>query len=444
MTFYVRTGGDGYNAAVAIDDLGVTIETGVPQPGGGTSWTLLSAGDDGNPNLDGYGQFTARELRNSEDLYDLIIATTLEYSLDGSTEETKAFVSDIPLMRDYTDDHFDLTGGRLTLPNDTNPPANITDPLPGDLLYDTDDGYLTFYSGVLSQWITITDSGSVVSDHGALTGLLDDDHTQYALLSGNAARNPITGKFDWGTDAGELGLPKSTDPTSAFGSAAAGDLAYDTDDGYVVFYDGANWIALESAAAVNDHGALTGLLDDDHTQYGLLAGNAARNAVTGTYDFTDGYLINPVSTVAPTDNLVDGSVTFIDGVMYSYDATRAAWLSIDRKFVTGGKSGNAIDVYLRISDGIASSQTGFRALRDGTIVGMFAQADTSSTWDLEVRLNGSTSPSATLSLAAVSGNQDTTTNVNFSQGDEIQLFVQTTPGNTAKAPIAGVEIAWRV
>ena len=67
--------------------------------------------------------------------------------------------------------------------------------------------------------VTIAASGGGVTDHGALTGLADDDHTQYRL--------------------------ESADHTHESTGAQAGQL---------------------------DHGlALTGLTDDDHTQYILHA-----------------------------------------------------------------------------------------------------------------------------------------------------------------------------
>jgi len=53
-----------------------------------------------------------------------------------------------------------------------------------------------------------------------------------------------------------------------------------------------------TAAAVPDHGALAGLGDDDHSQYGLLSGDAIRNPITGEYDFTGGTLTIPVA-IAP-------------------------------------------------------------------------------------------------------------------------------------------------
>lgn len=72
MGFYVRTGGAGSNPPVKIDDLGITIPT-------SNSFTELT---NGNP-IDGYGQFSSLDIRDSRDLYTLIKNGTLEASTNG-------------------------------------------------------------------------------------------------------------------------------------------------------------------------------------------------------------------------------------------------------------------------------------------------------------------------------------------------------------------------
>ena len=109
----------------------------------------------------------------------------------------------------------------------THVEANITDlqaylvsPLTtdGDVLYynaghqrlakGSDTQVLTLAAG-LPTWAT---PGTGVTDHGALTGLGDDDHSQYLILSAGAAR-PLTGAFYM-----ELGSPsvnwKESDATA--------------------------------------------------------------------------------------------------------------------------------------------------------------------------------------------------------------------------------------
>lgn len=87
--------------------------------------------------------------------------------------------------------------------------------------------------------------GAGVSDHGALTGLGDDDHTQYH--------------------------------TDARGDARYSQLGHTHDDRYYTESEVDTALAGKSDTSHNhDHGALTGLGDDDHTQYHTDARGDAR------------------------------------------------------------------------------------------------------------------------------------------------------------------------
>ena len=83
------------------------------------------------------------------------------------------------------------------------------------------------------------DSGSGVTDHGALTGLSDNDHPQYLLTTGKAA------------DSDKL--------------------------------DGKDSTGFATASHNHDHGALTGLADNDHPQY-VLVNNAKIQPMTALND----------------------------------------------------------------------------------------------------------------------------------------------------------------
>jgi len=83
-------------------------------------------------------------------------------------------------------------------------------------------------------------------DHGlALDGLGDDDHTQYVDVAGLRA----AAKIKSGLDGNKAAVP------------GVGDIYVATDTGKIyICFVAASWTVI-------DHGTLTGLADDDHTQY---------------------------------------------------------------------------------------------------------------------------------------------------------------------------------
>jgi hypothetical protein len=88
--------------------------------------------------------------------------------------------------------------------------------------------------------------GGGVSDHGALTGLADDDHPQYLLRSLIDAKGDLVG-----------GTADNTFARLAVGANLT-----------VLMADSAQAIGFKWAAqSLIDHGSLGGLTDDDHTQY---------------------------------------------------------------------------------------------------------------------------------------------------------------------------------
>lgn len=124
--------------------------------------------------------------------------------------------------------------------------------------------------------------GGGVTDHGALTGLLDDDHTQYH----NDTRGDLRYYTQALLDAGQLDSRYYTqaqinaalllyvlvDGTRDFTGKVKGVSTVGGDPATTLttkdYVDGV-------AGGVTDHGALTGLLDDDHTQYSPIDGTRA-------------------------------------------------------------------------------------------------------------------------------------------------------------------------
>lgn len=162
----------------------------------------------------------------------------------------------------------------------------------GDALYYTKDELTT--SGVLDvRYYTESEIDSMLSssvDHGNLLGLGDDDHTQYILVDGTR---------------GFTSTVSGVDPTQ--------DFHLTTKD----YVDTA--ITTATGSLTTDHGALTGLEDDDHTQYILADGT---RAFTGVYDavgmrLTDGdvqFQSQPSTDGDVSGNTASGTVTGVSAI----------------------------------------------------------------------------------------------------------------------------------
>ena len=143
-------------------------------------------------------------------------------------------------------------------------------------------------------------------DHGALTGLLDDDHTQYRLESADHSHQST------GLQAGQL-----------------------------------------------DHGlALTGLTDDDHTQYALLAGRSGTNDFTGNIGLT-GNLKLPATT------LTVGQITSAGSLLLHTFGTRNTHVGVNAGNLTLTATDNVAvgtDALSSITSGSGNVAVGRRAL----------------------------------------------------------------------------------
>lgn len=152
---------------------------------------------------------------------------------------------------------------------------------------------------------TITIGGGGVTDHGGLTGLLDDDHTQYLLADGTRA---VTGDMSF-----------SNNQALAFRMENLGSAPSPGNQGRIIFRTDTLTAQVDTGASfvnigVNDHGALTGLLDDDHTQYLLVDGT---RAVTGDLTINGKYL-NEASEPLNMESAEADSGT---AVAYIFDTT---------------------------------------------------------------------------------------------------------------------------
>lgn len=191
-----------------------------------------------------------------------------------------------------------------------------------------------------------TDAAWVQADHGAaLTGLGDDDHTQYTLLAGRSGGQIVTGgtgagdditlrstsnatKGDvfladqggnivvgGGTSASEVRLlepsASGANYTAIKVQAQAGDITYtlpatNATNG-VLLNDGSGGLTWDTNISdLIDHGTTTGLTDDDHTQYALLAGRSTGQVITGGTGASEDL------TLRSTTNATKGDIILVD------------------------------------------------------------------------------------------------------------------------------------
>jgi hypothetical protein len=193
----------------------------------------------------------------------------------------------------------------------------------------TQDGFLKrsggsgSYTVDTNTYVTVeeltTVSGIIITDHGLLSGLGDDDHTQYILVDGSrgftatvsgvspteddhlATKSYVDGAVTsgigvlahsslTGLDADDHTQYILVDGTRAFTSTVSGvspiEDAHLTTKQYVD-----DSISTLSGSIVLDHGGLEGLGDDDHTQYILVDGSRAfTSTVSGVSPTEDAHL----------------------------------------------------------------------------------------------------------------------------------------------------------
>ena len=135
-----------------------------------------------------------------------------------------------------------------------------------------------------------TDAAWVQADHGAaLTGLGDNDHPQYLLVA-DIDDTPVNG---------EIAQPISSN--WAFDHVAAAD----PHTGYRLESADHTHQSTGAEAGQLDHGlALTGLTDDDHTQYALLAGRSGGQIITGGTAASDDLTLRSTSNATKGDIII--------------------------------------------------------------------------------------------------------------------------------------------
>lgn len=191
-----------------------------------------------------------------------------------------------------------------------------------------------------------------------------------------------------------------------------------------------NELATVSGGIVQDHGGLTGLSDDDHTQYLLADGT---RGLSGNWD-AGSYSIKALEYYGDGSTL--SGVPYVDGDdVYFYDATRDKDLGVAIIEVAGAReSVSTTDQYLRTFDGLPFNLCGCALPWNATLVGIVMSGEeTNQTWTIQIRKNNSSTSLASLTITNAYVNYDWSYDVDFSAGDRIQLYLS---GNSIDYPQA--------
>lgn len=212
----------------------------------------------------------------------------------------------------YTLDISATDGIRIPIGNTSNRPASTPQ---GVIRYNTDSTSVEVGTG--SAWVKLSGSGGAgVTDHGALTGLSDDDHTQYALLAGRSGGQTLTG----GTASGDdLTLRSTTNATK-------GDIIIADQGGNVLLGGGATASELRFLEP-----------SGSGSNYTAIKAQAQAGNVTITLPATDGAAGQVVKTdgsgtwgwatiVAPpgTENIESSTFTALKGIINQVDCSAGA------------------------------------------------------------------------------------------------------------------------
>jgi hypothetical protein len=239
---------------------------------------------------------------------------------------------------------------------------------------------------------------NLTKDHGSLDGLSDDDHPQY--------HNDVRGDSRYYTktllNAGQLDDRYYT------------EIEVDTISGSLQSQiDGISM----------DHGDLSGLSDDDHPQYLRADGNrelsgdwdAGNYSITALEYYGDGSTLSGIAYVDSDD-------------VYFYDTTRSKTLGVAiLQIGCGRNSANTTDQYLRTFNGVPMNQTGVALPWDVTLIGGVAMgARNDQTWTVRLRKNDSTTNLASLSVTNAYENHVTDADIDFDEGDRIQIYMDGT------------------
>ena len=134
-----------------------------------------------------------------------------------------------------------------------------------------------------------------------------------------------------------------------------------------------------------------------------------------------------VQATAPTSFPGRQWIRSTDYETFIFDQNRGKWISPRTvTYGAGRNANNASNIYLRSFDRVATSATPLIIPFDSTLIGMTASTTSAETWSAQVHIANSLVVGAALAVTAATSAVDMTLNIDFSAGDEIQIFASGT------------------
>jgi hypothetical protein len=137
-------------------------------------------------------------------------------------------------------------------------------------------------------------------------------------------------------------------------------------------------------------------------------------------------------------------------LLFYYDDNRSKWLTIERHTLTCGRTtaASGSTIYMRVGDATQNSTSGFRMIRNGTIIGASIQNDNILTTSkpIEIRINNSVINKVDIIiLSGTTGGNINNINLDFNLGDIIQVVsIPSTPGSDLSNVIIIIDVSYRI
>lgn len=134
-----------------------------------------------------------------------------------------------------------------------------------------------------------------------------------------------------------------------------------------------------------------------------------------------------------------------DNEIYCYDYVRLKWITIYKEIIELGRNTLATNTagYLGIADFYHTSTTGFKLMKNGTILSASVINDNVVTRTIQIRINNSSTTYVDLSLSGQSSKIVTNANLDFNSGDFLNVYIDTGTSAAMSKISVLIEIAWR-